>query len=67
MLNLKEVRLRLHADGPKTLTVSKTLVEVGELSGDRIEIQSGLSNGDQIAISGVHHLSEGMQVLRYEN
>lgn len=51
----------------QTLTVSKALVEVGELSGDRIEIQSGLSNGDQIAISGVHHLSEGMQVLRYEN
>ena len=51
----------------QTLTVSKALVELGELSGDQVEIQSGLSNGDQIAISGVHHLREGMQVLRYEN
>ena len=52
---------------PQAMTVSKVLVELGELFGDQVEIKSGLSNGDQIAISGVHHLREGTPVLRYEN
>jgi multidrug efflux pump subunit AcrA (membrane-fusion protein) len=52
---------------PQTMTVSKVSVEVGSLMGDRIEILKGLQNGDQIAISGVHHLREGMQVRRFQD
>jgi RND family efflux transporter MFP subunit len=47
---------------PSTMRVRRAQVEVGDLSGSDVEVQSGLSDGDQIAISGVHSLREGMQV-----
>ena len=50
---------------PTTLTASRAEVTLGELSGDRIEIRSGLGAGDQIATSGVHQLRDGMTVRRY--
>lgn len=51
---------------PKTMTVKRTPVVAGDLSGESIAIESGLAGGEQIAISGVHHLRDGMQVRRFE-
>ena len=51
---------------PQTLEVSRAAVEVGELTGGDILVQSGLARGDLVAVSGVHHLREGMQVRRME-
>jgi RND family efflux transporter MFP subunit len=47
---------------PTAMTVSRSPVEVGGLSGDRIAIVSGVGNGDQIAISGIQNLTDGHQV-----
>jgi RND family efflux transporter MFP subunit len=65
---------RAEADGkpyvwlldPDTMTVSRRPVELGNLTGGNVEVVSGLKEGDQIAISGVRVLEEGMQVRRYE-
>jgi len=51
---------------PQTLEVSRTAVQVGELTGGDILVRSGLARGDLVAVSGVHHLSEGMKVRRME-
>ena len=42
--------------------VTRADVEVGEMVGDEIEITAGLSPGDQVIVSGVQSLSEGMLV-----
>ncbi len=47
------------------MKVERTPVKVGELSGANIEVLSGLSHGETIATSGVHHLSQGMEVRRF--
>ena len=47
---------------PATMTASRVVVEVGELTGSDIRIVSGLQQGDRIATSGVHNLREGMEV-----
>ncbi len=52
---------------PSTMRAQRAPVEVGDLSGSEVEIRSGLSDGDLIAISGVHSLREGMQVSRFDN
>ncbi len=51
---------------PETMTVRRAAVSLGELAGRDVQILSGLANGDQIAISGVHQLREGMEVRRFE-
>lgn len=51
---------------PQSYEVNRATVTVGELSGGDILVPSGLSQGDLIAVSGVHHLSEGMKVRRAE-
>lgn len=51
---------------PDAMTVRRTEVELGELSGAEVEVRSGLSRSDLIAISGVHQLREGMPVRRLE-
>jgi RND family efflux transporter MFP subunit len=51
---------------PGTMTVRRAQVTLGELAGSNVQILSGLANGDQIAISGVHQLREGMEVRRFE-
>ena len=48
-----------------TMKVSRAAVEVGQLSGSSIAVTSGLSSGDEIAISGVAHLRDGMEVRRF--
>lgn len=51
---------------PESMTVERRDVELGELQGDQVEIRSGLSDGDVVAISGVALLHDGMQVRRFE-
>jgi RND family efflux transporter MFP subunit len=51
---------------PETMTVKRTPVVAGGLTGEDIAIQSGLAGGEQIATSGVHQLRDGMQVRRFE-
>ena len=52
---------------PSTMRVRQAPVEIGDLTGSEVEVRSGLSDGDLIAISGVHSLREGMQVSRFDN
>jgi RND family efflux transporter MFP subunit len=49
---------------PNAMTVKRTPVKLGILSGERVFVESGLKSGQQIAISGVHHLRDGMLVRR---
>lgn len=51
----------------ESMTVSLVAVTTGRLSGSEIEIVEGLENGDRIAVSGVQHLAEGMQVRDFSN
>ena len=44
------------------MRVSRVAVELGPMAGEEVRVLSGLADGDRIAISGVHHLREGMQV-----
>jgi len=48
-------------------TVKKVPVEVGQMSGDSIRVQSGLKSGETIAVSGVNALRDGMKVRPYED
>ncbi len=50
-----------------TMTVSKTPVQLGSLTGDRVLLTGGVEEGELVAISGVTALREGMQVRKYEN
>ena len=47
---------------PSTMTVSSAMIQLGDVSGDRVRVMAGLNPGDRIATSGVHKLREGMQV-----
>ena len=44
------------------MTVSKQPVTAGPITGDRIVVKDGLEGGQAIAMSGVHLLTDGMQV-----
>lgn len=46
----------------KTSTVKLRAVTIGKLSGQGLEILSGLDNGEQIVTAGVQQLREGQQV-----
>jgi RND family efflux transporter MFP subunit len=50
-----------------SMTVSRSPVVLGELSGTDVEVVSGLASGDVIATSGVHNLRDGSLVRRLEN
>ncbi len=50
---------------PSSMTVRRAPVELGELFGSEVEVKNGLSNGDMIAVSGVHQLREGMTVRKF--
>ncbi len=49
-----------------TMKVRATPVELGKLTGDEVQILGGLSTGDQVAVSGVGQLRDGVQVRRYD-
>lgn len=51
---------------PASMTVQQTPVVMGELSGNLVGIESGLSNGDLVAISGVRQLRDGMLVRKLD-
>jgi multidrug efflux pump subunit AcrA (membrane-fusion protein) len=38
------------------------LVKVGKTAADRVEILSGLSNGERLVVSGLEKVSEGVKV-----
>ena len=48
-----------------SMKVSRREVELGRLTGDTVEVVSGLEQGEEIAISGVRELMDGMEVRRY--
>jgi multidrug efflux pump subunit AcrA (membrane-fusion protein) len=50
---------------PATMTVTPVRVEMGDMQGDEVAIISGLKDGDEIAVSGLDYLQEGMQVRRF--
>ena len=52
---------------PSSMRVERTAISVGPLAGTEVDVTSGLSSGDTIATSGVHHLREGMQVRAFGN
>lgn len=52
---------------PDSMRVARRPVTLGGLTGSDVEVVSGLAFGDQVAISGVSQLREGMQVRRLEN
>jgi len=51
---------------PTVNSVKQLKVEAGNMSGSSIKIKNGLKTGDLIAVSGVHQLSEGAKVSKYE-
>ncbi len=44
------------------MTVSQAPVAIGQITGSQVTILEGLAEGDRIAVSGVQHLADGMQV-----
>lgn len=49
---------------PATMSASARPVELGEMSGDRVRVRSGLDGSEWVAISGVAFLHDGMVVSR---
>ncbi|MEP5765890.1 MAG: efflux RND transporter periplasmic adaptor subunit [Halieaceae bacterium] len=49
---------------PATMTVSSQSVKVAEVSGDFIQVVSGLEGGEEIVSIGADYLAEGMKVSR---
>jgi len=52
---------------PENMKVSRCPVELGPLTGDRALLISGVATGDQVAISGMTSLRDGVQVRKYEH
>jgi len=49
----------------QTMTVTRAPVEMKQLTADRVQLTGGVAEGDNIAISGVTQLAEGMKVRPY--
>lgn len=49
---------------PDTMKVTQQTVTVGRLEGRRVEVLSGLNEGDQVVATGAAYLDEGMEVAR---
>lgn len=50
---------------PDSMRARKNPVAIGELDDDVVAVESGLTGGEMIAVSGVHQLRDGMAVRRY--
>lgn len=50
---------------PETMTVVKTPVTIGALSGDRVQVLSGLDARDRVVTAGSRFLREGQEVRIY--
>jgi multidrug efflux pump subunit AcrA (membrane-fusion protein) len=51
----------------ESMKVSKQPVNAGPITGERIIIKEGLEGGQAIAMSGVHLLTEGMEVTELKD
>lgn len=51
----------------ESMAVAKQPVTVGAITGDRIIVKDGIEGGQAIAMSGVHLLTEGMQVTELKD
>lgn len=51
---------------PDSRQVSRRLVRVGQLTGERVRLISGVEPGEQVVTSGVSRLQEGMRVRPFE-
>lgn len=49
---------------PDSMTVNSRPVEIGRLSGNQVEVVSGLQGGEEIVAVGAPYLAEGMKVTR---
>ena len=49
---------------PDSMKVSRSPVELGQVSGSMVQVIGGLKDGDQIVTSGVGQLRDGLQVRR---
>lgn len=56
----------LYIVDPKSSTLQKRQVQLGGPVGDRIEVDSGLNEGDIVIVAGVPFLAEGMTVKLWE-
>lgn len=52
---------------PASMKVSRRAVQLGELTGNEVEVLDGLAEGDLVAVSGISQLRDGLQVRRYGN
>jgi len=50
----------------KDMKATKRSVTVGEISGSMIEVLAGVQVGDRLALTGVHHLRDGLTVREWE-
>jgi RND family efflux transporter MFP subunit len=48
----------------ETMTVSSLPVTIGRMSGNQVEVRSGLTGGEEIVSVGAPYLAEGMKVTR---
>ena len=51
----------------ESMAVAKQPVTVGAITGDRIIVKDGIEGGQAIAMSGVHLLTDGMQVTELKD
>ncbi|MGB5811059.1 MAG: efflux RND transporter periplasmic adaptor subunit, partial [Polyangiales bacterium] len=49
------------------MVVAKQAVQVGQVTGDQIVVTEGLEGGEAIAMTGVHLLTEGLEVTEMEH
>lgn len=52
---------------PESMIVNRAPVELGEMYSNRVLIESGVEEGELVAISGVTQLRDGMKVRKFEN
>lgn len=50
----------------ENMTAARRSVTIGEMSGSMIQVLTGLKLGDRVALTGVHHLREGLSVRDWE-
>jgi membrane fusion protein, multidrug efflux system len=51
---------------PKTMTVQPQAVQVGGADGNEVVVAGGLTPGQEIVVAGVHVLTPGQKVSRYQ-
>ena len=61
-----ELDARVWVLDAETMTVHSRPVEIGRMSGNRIEVRGGLEGGEEIVAVGAPYLAEGMKVTRME-